>query len=122
MTTETAIYSLEEVRNKCDGKNIWFVIHNSVYDVTNYLEEHPGGEELLLEQTGLDATEAFETFDHSDATTEAMKKYKIGELAEEDRVTFVKINRWDEYQEASRKRARYRYNAYKELILATVAS
>ena len=31
-----------------------------VYDVTEFLAEHPGGEEILLETAGTDSTEAFE--------------------------------------------------------------
>uniref|UniRef100_A0A8C4SZN8 Cytochrome b5 type B n=1 Tax=Erpetoichthys calabaricus TaxID=27687 RepID=A0A8C4SZN8_ERPCA len=38
-------------------KNTWVIIHDKVYDVTHFLDEHPGGEEVLLEQAGGDATE-----------------------------------------------------------------
>ena len=31
-----------------------------VYDVTDFLSDHPGGEEILLESAGADSTEAFE--------------------------------------------------------------
>ncbi|CAH1389897.1 unnamed protein product [Nezara viridula] len=94
MASETAIYRLEEVRNKCDSKNTWIVIHNSVYNVTEFLNEHPGGEEVLLEQAGRDATEAFEDVGHSSDARDMMKKYKIGELAEEDRVNIDKKSPW----------------------------
>jgi len=44
--------------------------------------QHPGGEEVLLEQAGKDATEAFEDVAHSSDAREIMTKYKIGELVE----------------------------------------
>lgn len=44
--------------------------------------QHPGGEEVLLEQAGKDATEQFEDVGHSSDAREMMTKYKIGELAE----------------------------------------
>lgn len=44
--------------------------------------QHPGGEEVLLEQAGKDATEQFEDVGHSSDAREMMNKYKIGELAE----------------------------------------
>lgn len=47
--------------------------------------QHPGGEEVLLEQSGKEATEAFEDVGHSTDARELMKKYKIGELVEADR-------------------------------------
>lgn len=42
--------------------------------------QHPGGEEVLLEQAGRDATEPFEDVGHSTDAREMMSKYKIGEL------------------------------------------
>lgn len=51
-----------------------------VYDVTKYLDDHPGGAEVMLEVAGQDATNMFEDIGHSsDARTE-MKKYQIGVL------------------------------------------
>lgn len=47
-----------------------------------FLLQHPGGEEVLLEQAGKDATEEFEDVGHSSDAREVMKKYKIGELIE----------------------------------------
>lgn len=44
--------------------------------------QHPGGEEVLLEQISKDATEAFEDVGHSSDARDMMKKYKVGELAE----------------------------------------
>lgn len=44
--------------------------------------QHPGGEEVLLEQAGNDGTEAFEDVGHSTDARELMKKYKIGDVVE----------------------------------------
>lgn len=85
-STTTTFYKLEEVKKNNDSQNTWIVIHNSVYNVTEFLNEHPGGEEVLLEQAGKDGTEAFEDVGHSTDAREMMKKYKIGELVEEDRI------------------------------------
>jgi len=56
-------------------------------DVTSFVEEHPGGEEVLREQAGGYATEAFEDVGHSSDARELMKKYHIGVLAEGSRET-----------------------------------
>jgi cytochrome b involved in lipid metabolism len=78
-------YTLEEVKKHKDGKSLWLAIDDTVYDVTKFMEEHPGGEEVLLEQAGGYATDAFEDVGHSTDAREMMKKYAIGKLAENDR-------------------------------------
>ncbi|CAH1109450.1 unnamed protein product [Psylliodes chrysocephalus] len=79
-------YSLAEVKKHNDNKSTWIAIHNEVYDVTAFLNEHPGGEEVLLEQAGREASEAFEDVGHSSDARELMNKYKIGEIVESERI------------------------------------
>ncbi|XP_071069655.1 cytochrome b5 type B-like [Dasypus novemcinctus] len=59
-------------------KKLWLVIHGGVYDVSGFLAEHPGGEEVLLEQDGTNASESFEDIGHSFDATEMLKQYYIG--------------------------------------------
>nr|NP_724575.1 cytochrome b5, isoform A [Drosophila melanogaster]AAG22305.2 cytochrome b5, isoform A [Drosophila melanogaster] len=51
------------------------------------IKSHPGGEEVLIEQAGKDATENFEDVGHSNDARDMMKKYKIGELVESERTS-----------------------------------
>ncbi|KAJ8921651.1 hypothetical protein NQ315_010560 [Exocentrus adspersus] len=81
----TKQYSLADVKTHNDNRSSWIVIHNNIYDVTEFLNEHPGGEEVLLEQAGKDGSEAFEDVGHSSDARELMIKYKIGELIESER-------------------------------------
>nr|CAH7730482.1 unnamed protein product [Callosobruchus chinensis] len=89
-------YSLAEVKSHKDKNSTWMVIHNSVYDVTTFLQEHPGGEDSLLDEAGKDATEAFEDVGHSSDAKEMMIKYKIGELIEADRKDYQNKNNQEE--------------------------
>ncbi|XP_012287173.1 cytochrome b5 isoform X2 [Orussus abietinus] len=82
-TTNT--YTRLEVAKHKDTKETWIIIHNKVYDVTKFLNEHPGGEEVIQEQSGRDATEAFEDVGHSSDARQMMEPYQIGELVKEDR-------------------------------------
>ena len=83
-------FSFEEVQNHknhsgAEAENsFWIVIHDKVYDVTNWLDDHPGGEEILVEHAGKDATEPWEDIGHSATARQKMKDYLIGELREED--------------------------------------
>lgn len=46
--------SLEECRKHTTDKSCWLVVHGKVYDVTNFLEEHPGGYDIIVTATGAD--------------------------------------------------------------------
>ncbi|KAL3268093.1 hypothetical protein HHI36_007220 [Cryptolaemus montrouzieri] len=78
-------YSFSEVKKHNDNKSAWVVINNNVYDVTPFLNEHPGGEEVLLEQAGRDASDPFEDVGHSSDARELMVKYKVGEIIDSER-------------------------------------
>lgn len=51
-----------------------------VYDVTPFMEEHPGGDEVLLACVGKDATADFEDIGHTASAKELMPQYCIGEV------------------------------------------
>lgn len=84
-TNDVKTYNLEEISKHNDGKSCWMVIHDKVYDVTDFLDEHPGGEEVMLEFSGHDATESFEDVGHSTDARELLQEYYIGELDEKHR-------------------------------------
>ncbi|KAI3804198.1 hypothetical protein L1987_25564 [Smallanthus sonchifolius] len=46
--TETKLISVDEV-SKHDKKNdCWFIISGKVYDITPFVDDHPGGDEVLV--------------------------------------------------------------------------
>ncbi|KAL6905889.1 hypothetical protein ACP4OV_003490 [Aristida adscensionis] len=68
--------ALHASRNDC-----WILIHGKVYDVTSFLEDHPGGEDVLLHASASgDATEAFEEVGHSTSAISMMDTYLIGSI------------------------------------------
>uniref|UniRef100_A0A4W5KR48 Cytochrome b5 n=1 Tax=Hucho hucho TaxID=62062 RepID=A0A4W5KR48_9TELE len=78
-------YRLSEIEERNSFKSTWIIIKHKVYDVTTFLEEHPGGEEVLREQAGGDATESFEDVGHSSDAREMAANMVIGELHPDDR-------------------------------------
>lgn len=77
------MYTLEQVQNHNKPDDVWIVLHNKVYDVTKYLEDHPGGSAILIEVAGTDATEAFEETGHSDEARDELVQYHVGDLPSE---------------------------------------
>lgn len=77
--------------NGVGGTAPYIILHNKVYDVTDWLHEHPGGNAILLENAGTDATNAFEDQGHSKVAVEERKKYEIGELVPEDWTLWTRV-------------------------------
>ncbi|KZV22423.1 cytochrome b5 isoform A [Dorcoceras hygrometricum] len=73
---------MEEASQHNTSEDCWVVIDGKVYDVTSYLEEHPGGDDILLEATGKDATEEFEDAGHSKTARELMEQSSSGNLTQ----------------------------------------
>ncbi|KAF4384505.1 hypothetical protein CsatB_010814 [Cannabis sativa] len=72
--------TFEEVAQHNHKKDCWIIISGKAYDVTPFLEEHPGGDEILQQATEKDATDDFEDVGHSDSAKELMEKYYVGEV------------------------------------------
>ncbi|ENN76258.1 cytochrome b5 [Dendroctonus ponderosae] len=78
--------SLQEVSWHDTFNDCWIVIYDRVYDITDFLNEHPGGEDILVEHAGRDATVAFRGSGHSAQAIKALDKYLIGELPQHERI------------------------------------
>ncbi|KZV71119.1 nitrate reductase [Peniophora sp. CONT] len=59
--------------------NPWFVVHGEVYDGTPFLDEHPGGSDSILLESGQDATEDFIAIHSADARVK-LAEFHIGTL------------------------------------------
>jgi cytochrome b involved in lipid metabolism len=49
----------EELSRHCHANDCWIAVHGNVYNVTAFLQEHPGGAQLILEHAGKDASAGF---------------------------------------------------------------
>ncbi|XP_074033294.1 cytochrome b5 [Leptinotarsa decemlineata] len=101
----TVYYTLDEI-SKHDGKQdprVWIILKDIVYDVTDYLDDHPGGADLITEWAGKDGTKEFDNFGHSADAKKELKKYKIGEVVEEQRKK--KSKKSEKQKEANQKQS-----------------
>ncbi|KAG6516195.1 cytochrome b5-like [Zingiber officinale] len=80
MASHGKVYTLAEVSTHNSSEDCWLVIHGKVYDVTKFLQDHPGGDEVLLLATGKDATLDFEDVGHSTSAKASMDEYYVGEI------------------------------------------
>ncbi|KAL2799108.1 cytochrome b5-like heme/steroid binding domain-containing protein [Aspergillus keveii] len=73
-------FTFKEVAEHNTKKDLYLVVHDKVYDCTTFVDEHPGGEEVLLDVGGQDSTEAFEDVGHSDEAREILEGLLVGSL------------------------------------------
>ncbi|KAL4325865.1 hypothetical protein GQ457_11G003590 [Hibiscus cannabinus] len=80
MGGEGKVYTLADVSQHNNAKDCWLVIRGKVYNVTKFVEDHPGGEEILLSAAGKDATDNFEAVDHSRTATAMLDEFYVGDI------------------------------------------
>ena len=65
--------SLHTNRDSC-----WIVVDGYVYDVTKWLEKHPGGDVVILNSSGLDCTDVFNAYHCPLVRGRMLRHYRIG--------------------------------------------
>ncbi|XVF12732.1 hypothetical protein REPUB_Repub08aG0144800 [Reevesia pubescens] len=80
MGSDPKFHTFEDVAKHNKNEDCWVIISGKVYDLTPFMDDHPGGGEVLLSATAKDATNDFEDVGHSDSAREMMEKYYIGEI------------------------------------------
>ncbi|KAF2717982.1 cytochrome b5 [Polychaeton citri CBS 116435] len=77
-------FTLSDVSEHTSKKDLFIVIHDKVYNATSFVDEHPGGEEVLLDVGGQDATEAFEDVGHSDEARDVLNGLCVGNVEKKE--------------------------------------
>lgn len=79
-TPKAKVFTEEEVAKHTTETDCWLIIGGEVYDVSKYLDDHPGGSEVMMEFAGMDGTTMFEDVGHSSEARSTMKDFCIGTL------------------------------------------
>ncbi|KAJ8937274.1 hypothetical protein NQ318_005672 [Aromia moschata] len=67
---------LDEKKDTDRAEGLWRV-HDGIYDLTDFIDKHPGGSEWITLSKGLDITEAFEVHHLTSLPEEMLKKYYV---------------------------------------------
>jgi len=80
--TDTAIVTLASVATHATATDCWTIIDDTVYDVTAYIDRHPGGRRDILKACGVDASVLFATQggegSHSASARNLLSGFAIG--------------------------------------------
>lgn len=77
---QSRLISAQELALHIEPSSLWIAVNGFVYDVTSFLNKHPGGMDSLLKVAGKDASKQFLEVGHSQGARRSMEKYKIGRL------------------------------------------
>mmetsp|Transcript_34963 Transcript_34963/g.51959 ORF Transcript_34963/g.51959 Transcript_34963/m.51959 type:complete len:670 (-) Transcript_34963:83-2092(-) len=79
---------LEDVSEHNDEESMWFTFRGAVYDMTGFLQGHPGGAPRLLMAAGQDLEPFWDIYRQHfrGHVIQWMEKYRIGNLSKEDAV------------------------------------
>lgn len=82
---ELGLFSVEEVAMHNTRDDLWLILRlrgqPRVYDVTSYVDEHPGGDAIMTNAGG-DSTEAFTGPQHPPRVMDLIDDFCIGTLKE----------------------------------------
>jgi len=83
---ELPMISLKEFRKHTDENSLWVAYNGAVYDVTNFVAEHPGGKWSLLSAGGQDLEGLWEkyTIHYRKDVMSSLEPYRIGTLSDSD--------------------------------------
>ena len=63
-------------------KDCWVILNNNVYNVTDFLPDHPGGKNAILLYAGKDGTKEFNMLHKPSILKRYGKQYLIGKVKE----------------------------------------
>jgi L-lactate dehydrogenase (cytochrome) len=66
----------KEVAQHNTRQSCWIIVHGNVYDVTEFLDDHPGGSKIILKYAGKDATQEYDPIHPPDAITTNLPQEK----------------------------------------------
>ena len=75
-------YTMAQVRKHANAASCWTVISGNVYDLTKWVNRHPGGRARILSLCGKDGTAAFRAEHGKEKQpNQVLAGYKLGPLA-----------------------------------------
>ncbi|KAF3491911.1 cytochrome b2 [Arthroderma uncinatum] len=76
MSTSSLISS-QAIAKHNTASDCWIVVDNQVWDITDFIHEHPGGPSIILKYAGRDATEAYSVVHSPNVIREGLSRDKL---------------------------------------------
>ncbi|GCB61005.1 fatty acid 2-hydroxylase [Scyliorhinus torazame] len=81
-------FSIDEVQQHTTVDSCWIIHERRVYDVSAFIQRHPGGEQMIVQRAGRDVSRdmAGPPHRHSPNALRWLQQYYIGELRQDNQV------------------------------------
>ncbi|KAI7885262.1 acyl-CoA dehydrogenase NM domain-like protein [Lichtheimia hyalospora FSU 10163] len=131
--TQLKTFTREEVSRHAAEDDLWIIIDNAVYDVSEFVDLHPGGVFPIMELAGKDATEAFYGL-HRQEVLIKYDRLKIGTIAGEEpqiairqpgeisRVPYAEPSAWMGYKSPYFKETHFKFRTAVRKIFDEMAA
>ncbi len=84
VTISNSTYTMSEVASHNTLSDCWTVVRGQVYNLTDWIGKHPGGEKAITQLCGIDGTDKFVgKHGGKDLPENTLAGYKIGDLVAE---------------------------------------
>ncbi|SNX85357.1 probable SCS7 - required for hydroxylation of ceramide [Melanopsichium pennsylvanicum] len=86
-SSKMQLFSTDDVSKHNTSVSCWVIHQGKVYDVTNFVQDHPGGDDLILRYAGKDMGDIMDDpqeHSHSDSAYELLQEHIIGRLPTTD--------------------------------------
>lgn len=87
VSTATPTYSKADVAKHASASDCWTIVDGSVYNITSYIPQHPGGVAQITQACGVDATDMFNgmgaagrNHTHSGDAQDILHSMQVGKL------------------------------------------
>lgn len=80
-------YSIKQVEKHASQDSCWVIYQDKVFDVTEFMQDHPGGDDLIMDYAGKDVTSVMKDVlehEHSDSAYEILSEYCVGSVVEKE--------------------------------------
>merc|ERR1719469_1718145 len=75
-------FTMKEVAEHSSREDLWIIVDGRAYDVTSFVDKHPGGYLPLLNMAGKDCTDVFANYHAAKVYKHMLPCYLVGEVSD----------------------------------------
>lgn len=75
-------YTTAQVAEHCTREDCWIILDHRAYDITRFVDKHPGGVGPVVNMAGKDATDVFDNYHAARVYKTMLPQYLVGEVTD----------------------------------------